>query len=67
MNKEEGVKLLVRCFAELQKRFLVNFPSFTYYFIDKDGFSDRNVIQPEEIKKLAESLKEEELSMEAAS
>jgi 20S proteasome subunit beta 4 len=57
MSKEEAVKLLVRCLSELQTRFLINFPGFSYYFVDENGFSEKETIAPEAVKAQMESLK----------
>ena len=57
MSKDDAIKLLVRCIAELQTRFLINFPGFSYYFIDENGFSEKSTISPEEVKTQMESLK----------
>ena len=44
MSREEAVELLTKCVQEIQKRFLINLPSFSYYVVSQDGFSDRQYI-----------------------
>ena len=44
MSREEGEELLAKCVREIQQRFLINLPSFTYYVISGDGFSEPKVI-----------------------
>lgn len=44
MTREEGVELLGKCVEEIQTRFLINLPSFSYFVISKDGFSERQYI-----------------------
>ena len=44
MSQEEGVELLQRCIKEVQKRLIINLPSFSYYVIDANGFSDKKTI-----------------------
>jgi len=40
-TKDEALDAMKKCFAELKKRFIVNLPSFSVYFIDKNGVSER--------------------------
>lgn len=65
MDQKAAVQLLMRCIAELQLRFLINFPGFTYYIIDENGFSDCQTIDLEEVKKVAAKVTEEGAAMEA--
>lgn len=44
MTPEEGEELLAKCVHEIQKRFMINLPSFTYYIIDENGFSERKSV-----------------------
>ena len=44
MTVEEGEELLEKCVREIQKRFLINLPSFSYYVIDENGFSEKKSI-----------------------
>ena len=44
MSVEEGVGLLERCVREVQQRFLINLPAFSYYIINKDGLSEKHTI-----------------------
>lgn len=44
MTVEEGVELLEKCVKEIQKRLIINLPSFSYYVIDSDGFSEKKTI-----------------------
>jgi 20S proteasome alpha/beta subunit len=37
LSEEEGLALLERCFAEVQKRFMISMPNFTIKIVDKDG------------------------------
>lgn len=43
MTREEGEELMIKCFKEIQKRFLINLPTFSYYIIDENGFSEKKV------------------------
>ncbi|XP_078537277.1 proteasome subunit beta type-2 [Lissotriton helveticus] len=40
LTREEAVELLRKCVEELQKRFILNLPSFNVRIIDKDGIHD---------------------------
>ena len=44
MTEAEGVELLERCVREVQQRFMVNLPAFSYYVINENGFSERHTI-----------------------
>jgi len=37
LTEEEGLELLERCFAEIQKRFMISMPNFTIKIVDKNG------------------------------
>lgn len=41
MTLEEGEELMIKCFKEIQKRLIINLPTFSYYVIDENGFSDK--------------------------
>ena len=43
MTQEEGEELIKMCFREIQKRLVINLPSFSYYIIDENGFSEKKV------------------------
>ena len=43
MTREEGVELMIKCFKEIQKRLVINLPTFSYYIIDENGFSEKMV------------------------
>ncbi|KAG6929167.1 proteasome subunit beta 2, partial [Chelydra serpentina] len=40
ITREEAMELLKKCLEELQKRFILNLPSFSVRFIDKDGIHE---------------------------
>ncbi|CAH1255149.1 proteasome subunit beta type-2-like [Branchiostoma lanceolatum] len=40
MTKDEAVALLHKAIAEIQKRFIVNLPTFSVRMVDKDGIHD---------------------------
>ncbi len=44
MTVDEGVELLEKCVKEIQKRLIINLPSFSYYVIDSNGFSEKRTI-----------------------
>lgn len=50
MNKEEAEELLLKCVLEVQKRLLINLPSFSYYFIDENGLSEMRTINTDSAK-----------------
>ena len=43
MTREEGKMLVEKCFKEIQKRLVINLPTFSYYIIDEKGFSEKQV------------------------
>lgn len=44
MTKEEAEELLLKCILEVQKRLVINLPSFSFYFIDESGTSEKKTI-----------------------
>lgn len=44
MTQVEAEDLLLKCVVELQKRFAINLPSFSYYFVDQNGFGEKKVL-----------------------
>ncbi|KAJ6655591.1 hypothetical protein lerEdw1_004943, partial [Lerista edwardsae] len=40
LSREEALEILQKCLEEIQKRFILNLPSFNARFIDKDGIHD---------------------------
>lgn len=44
MTRDEAQELLKKCIDEVQKRLVFNLPSFSFYFIDETGTSERNCI-----------------------
>ena len=44
MSQEEAVDMLVSCIEEVQKRLVINLPSFSYYVINENGFSERKML-----------------------
>lgn len=48
MTREEAEELLKKCITVVQERLVINLPSFSFYFIDESGFSERGcvTIQP---------------------
>uniref|UniRef100_A0ACB8FQ91 Proteasome subunit beta type-2 n=1 Tax=Sphaerodactylus townsendi TaxID=933632 RepID=A0ACB8FQ91_9SAUR len=40
VTRAEAIEILKKCLEELQKRFILNLPSFNARFIDKDGIHD---------------------------
>ncbi|XP_078423196.1 proteasome subunit beta type-2 isoform X2 [Cetorhinus maximus] len=49
LTREEAVELLKKCLKEIQKRFILNLPSFTVRIIDNDGVHDMEQISVSEI------------------
>ncbi len=45
MSVEEAEALLGKCFREIQERFSINLPSFSYYVIGKDGLSEKKLFR----------------------
>lgn len=37
MNLEQGIEVLTKCLTEIQKRMVINTPSFVVKVADKDG------------------------------
>jgi len=46
MNREEALELLKKCFAQVQKRFIINLPNFKIHYVDKDGIHDAGIFPP---------------------
>ncbi|XP_043573651.1 proteasome subunit beta type-2 [Chiloscyllium plagiosum] len=44
LTREEALELLKKCLQEIQKRFILNLPSFTVRIIDNDGVHDMEQI-----------------------
>ncbi|XP_008421251.1 proteasome subunit beta type-2 isoform X2 [Poecilia reticulata] len=44
LSRDEAVELLRKCVEELNKRFILNLPSFNVRLIDKDGIHDMEKI-----------------------
>lgn len=51
MTREEAEELLEKCIAAVQERLIINLPSFSYYFIDESGFSERQSVTIQPVKK----------------
>ena len=51
MTKEEVEELLKKCITVVQERLAINLPSFSYYFVDETGFSERNCFTVQPAKK----------------
>ena len=51
MSREEGEELLFKCVQEVQQRFLINLPSFSYYIIDEGGFANKKVLTVQPLTK----------------
>lgn len=62
MSQEEGEELLIKCIKEVQQRFFINLPSFSYYVIDEKGFSDKKTLT---VPPLGEGLRPEAATLEA--
>jgi 20S proteasome subunit beta 4 len=58
MTKEEAEDLLLRCVLEIQKRLVINLPSFSYYFIDENGTSTKGIINTEQAKIVTQEVEE---------
>ncbi len=41
----EAEWIMKKCFMEVQERFTINLPAFSYYVVDKDGISDKKVFR----------------------
>ncbi|KAL0962452.1 hypothetical protein UPYG_G00340170 [Umbra pygmaea] len=46
LTRDEAVELLRKCIEELNKRLIINLPSFTVRLIDKDGIHDLEKLVP---------------------
>ena len=51
MTREEAEELLEKCIAAVQERLIINLPSFSYYFVDESGFSERKSVTIQPAKK----------------
>uniref|UniRef100_A0A4W3HSY3 Proteasome subunit beta n=2 Tax=Callorhinchus milii TaxID=7868 RepID=A0A4W3HSY3_CALMI len=49
LTREESLELLKKCLKEIQKRFILNLPSFTVRIIDKEGIHDMEQISVADI------------------
>ena len=47
MSVVEAEALLKKCFSEIQERFSINLPNFSYYIIGEDGISDKKLYKAE--------------------
>lgn len=68
MSKDEAKDLLIKCIAEIQKRLVISLPSFSFYFVDENGISDKGEIGVEpllERKKRVPDGAPEEMDMES--
>ena len=45
LTVSEAEWLMKKCFMEIQQRFTINLPAFSYYIIGKDGISDKKVFR----------------------
>ena len=45
MNEREAEELMAKCFREIQKRLIINLPSFSYYVIGTDGISSKKLFE----------------------
>ena len=45
MTVPEAEELLEKCFSEIQKRLIINLPSFTYYVVGAEGISNKKVFR----------------------
>ncbi len=45
MSLPEAEELLKKCFSEIQKRLVINLPSFSYYVINEDGISSKKLFE----------------------
>ena len=60
MSKEEAEGLLLKCILEVQKRLVINLPSFSFYFVDENGVSNKKTIKTEPAKVVGESTGEQQ-------
>ena len=61
MTREESEELLLKCVLEIQKRLVINLPSFSYYFIDENGTSQKRTIDTSPAKLTAPPTVDEEM------
>ena len=55
MTLEEAEELLLKCVLEIQKRLVINLPSFSYYVINESGISEKKTINVEPATKQTQS------------
>lgn len=60
MSKEEAEGLLLKCILEVQKRLVINLPSFSFYFVDENGVSSKRTVKTEPAKVVGESTGEQQ-------
>lgn len=49
MTLEEAEELLKKCFSEIQKRLIINLPSFSYYIVGEEGISDKRLFRGDSV------------------
>lgn len=52
----EAEWLMKKCFMEIQERFTINLPAFSYYIIGKDGLSDKKLFHAGDGEKIVPQL-----------
>ena len=55
MTRQEAEGLLEKCINVVQERLAINLPSFSFYFIDEMGFSERSCFTVQPAKKSTEN------------
>lgn len=58
MSLEQVEDLLLRCVLEIQKRLVINLPSFSYYVIDENGISQKKTICTDKAKPVEQTVEE---------
>ena len=58
MSVGQVEELLLKCILEIQKRLVINLPSFSYYVLDKSGISEKKTISVDKAKPAEQGVEE---------
>lgn len=56
MTVDQAGELLIKCFIEIQKRLIINLPSFSYYVVGADGISEKRLFEGDTVRSSSGSM-----------